>query len=241
MAGLTNLTVQGSSGNIVNQSHAYYANGQLETATDSVNPGLTASYSYDYLNRLTAASTSTWGLAWTYDDFGNRLTQSATAGSPPTSSLTYDTTNYTNRIVSSGYTYDAKGNLTTQPKAAQAPVTNPGFESGSVSPWTVLGGATATVESGVVHSRTYSLSVSGPSTGAGVYQDITGLTPGQEYVASAWVQVTSGAQGLLYLDDTTGNPLGSSLTTGVWQYLSLAYTVDSTGAIRIHLWASERS
>jgi len=64
---------------------------------------------------LTAATTSSWGLAWTYDDFGNRLTQSATAGSPPTSSLTYDTTNYTNRIVTSGYTYDNNGNLTAFP------------------------------------------------------------------------------------------------------------------------------
>jgi RHS repeat-associated protein len=114
---MTNLTVQtqGSSSYIVNQSYAYYANGQVETATDSVSAGLTANYSYDYLNRLTAASTSTWGLAWTYDDFGNRLTQSATAGSPPTSSLTYDTTNYTNRITTSGYTYDANGNLTAFP------------------------------------------------------------------------------------------------------------------------------
>jgi uncharacterized protein RhaS with RHS repeats len=90
---MTNLTVQtqGSSSYIVNQSYAYSAGGQVQTATDSVNSGLTASYSYDYLNRLT---------------------QSATAGSPPTSSLTYDTTNYTNRITTSGYTYDANGNLT---------------------------------------------------------------------------------------------------------------------------------
>jgi RHS repeat-associated protein len=114
---MTNLTVQtqGSNNYIVNQGYAYYPNGQLQTSTDSVSPALTATYSYDYLNRLSNATTSSWGLAWTYDDFGNRLTQSATAGSPPTSSLTYDTTNYTNRITASGYTYDNNGNLTAFP------------------------------------------------------------------------------------------------------------------------------
>ena len=114
---MTNLTVQtqGSNNYIVNQGYAYYPNGQLQTSTDAVSPALTATYSYDYLNRLSNATTSSWGLAWTYDDFGNRLTQSATAGSPPTSSLTYDTTNYTNRITASGYTYDNNGNLTAFP------------------------------------------------------------------------------------------------------------------------------
>jgi RHS repeat-associated protein len=119
-------------------------------------------------------------------------------------------------------------------------VSNAGFESGSVSPWTVLGSATAAVTTAVAHSGNDSLSVTGPSGGAGVYQDITGLTPGQSYVASVWAEVSNGSLGYLYLDDTAGGNVlvvGGALAGG-WQYLSAAYTADSTGAVRVHLWSN---
>jgi RHS repeat-associated protein len=223
----------------LNMQYSYNSNGQATTVSDNVNPGqAVTSYTYDTLDRLNSATTPNWTLSWAYDQFGNRTTQSGSAASgqptPPASSLSY---NASNQIVNSGYSYDANGNLTSLPAQVQIPVSNPGFESGNVSAWTVWGSATASAVTTVFHSGLYSLSLSGPTTGAGVYQDITGLAPGQQYVASVWVQVASGfAQ--LYLDDTTGNPVTvSSSTTGLWQYLSLAYTADSTGAIRIHLWS----
>ncbi|HEX2713854.1 MAG TPA: hypothetical protein VHM88_16795, partial [Candidatus Acidoferrales bacterium] len=52
-----------------------------------------------------------WGLAETYDRYGNRPTQTVTAGNGPPSSVTIDPN--TNRI--SGFTYDANGNLTGEP------------------------------------------------------------------------------------------------------------------------------
>jgi RHS repeat-associated protein len=110
---MTGLTVQSAGNSVVNQNYTYNPAGQLTTATDNVSPTLSASYGYDYLGRLTTASTSNWGLQWSYDDFGNRLTQSATAGSPPTSSLSYDVTS--NRITAGGYSYDNNGNLTAFP------------------------------------------------------------------------------------------------------------------------------
>jgi RHS repeat-associated protein len=113
---MTGLTVQNAGNSVVNQNYVYNPAGQLTTATDNVSPTLTASYGYDYLGRLTTASTSNWGLQWSYDDFGNRLTQSATAGSPPTSSLSYDVTS--NRITAGGYSYDNNGNLTAFPGPA---------------------------------------------------------------------------------------------------------------------------
>ena len=74
-------------------------------------------YAYDELERLIRASTTnnaSWGLSFSYDGFGNRLAQSVTQGSGPVSSLLVDA--LTNRISSSGYSYDANGNMTAMPK-----------------------------------------------------------------------------------------------------------------------------
>jgi RHS repeat-associated protein len=67
-------------------------------------------YTYDDFHRLATAQTagSHWGLSFTYDRYGNRLTQSAIKGAPPTSGMTYD--QVTNRTT--GWTYDAAGNVT---------------------------------------------------------------------------------------------------------------------------------
>jgi len=89
-------------------------NGQITSQQDAIS-GVTVNYSYDPLGELTAASTAgpDWGLAFTYDGFGNRTTQSVTKGSGPTVSLSINPAN--NRINSTGYTYDSNGNLTAMP------------------------------------------------------------------------------------------------------------------------------
>ena len=79
--------------------------------------GEDVTYAYDELERLISAATtnnSTWGLSFGYDGFGNRLAQSVTQGSGPVSSLLVD--GNTNRISSSGYSYDSNGNMTLMPK-----------------------------------------------------------------------------------------------------------------------------
>jgi RHS repeat-associated protein len=91
-------------------------NGQIQCITDSVDSGRTASYSYDALYRLTAATTNgstnypKWGLSMTYDRYGNRLSQSQTFDAPPANSVSVDAA--TNRITGSPYAYDANGNMT---------------------------------------------------------------------------------------------------------------------------------
>lgn len=81
--------------------------------------GRTVNYTFDSLNRLTAASTSgstnyaAWGLSWTYDRYGNRTAQTATAGSPPANSTPVNTaTNQVTGMAGYTFTYDANGNLT---------------------------------------------------------------------------------------------------------------------------------
>ena len=92
-------------------------NGQISKITDLVDNGRTVDYSYDPLGRLQTAVTvgsstyAQWGLAWSYDRYGNRAAQNVTAGSAPAPQLTISQT--TNRITSAGYSYDASGNMTT--------------------------------------------------------------------------------------------------------------------------------
>ena len=74
-------------------------------------------YAYDELERLISASTTAgtnWGLSWSFDGFGNRLSQTVTQGSGP-SGVTLVNGN-TNRISSAGYAYGSKGNMTQMPK-----------------------------------------------------------------------------------------------------------------------------
>jgi YD repeat-containing protein len=59
------------------------------------------------LNRLASARSSTTGLSWSYDAFGNRKQQTATEGSAPQPEVTFSTG--TNRM--DGYCHDANGNV----------------------------------------------------------------------------------------------------------------------------------
>lgn len=98
-------------------------NGQIQAVHYFIQPGVedqtkSEIFAYDPWYRLTAAQTvnvnaatpGTWSLQWTYDRFGNRLSQtllggSVTIGQPQ---LTIDQS--TNRIT--GFNYDNAGNLT---------------------------------------------------------------------------------------------------------------------------------
>jgi RHS repeat-associated protein len=90
-------------------------NGQIQCIDDVVDAGRTAKYTYDAWNRLLTASTAgstnypAWGLSWSYDRYGNRLSQAVTAGTAPSNTVTASVT--TNRLASP-YTYDASGNMT---------------------------------------------------------------------------------------------------------------------------------
>jgi RHS repeat-associated protein len=72
------------------------------------------SYTYDMLNRLSTMSDSATnqtckGLSWVYDAWGNRTAQNVTSG---TCVAPQTPVNTNNQLSTSGYTYDAAGNLT---------------------------------------------------------------------------------------------------------------------------------
>lgn len=93
-------------------------NGQITSITDSVASGRTVNYTYDSLNRLTSAVTTgstsypKWGLSWTYDRYGNRTSQTVTAGSGYNNAVTVDpATNRVTAMAGINFIYDASGNL----------------------------------------------------------------------------------------------------------------------------------
>jgi hypothetical protein len=75
-------------------------------------------------------------------------------------------------------------------------------------------------------------------------ENVTSLIPGQNYLASAWVKLSSGQPGtaLLYADDTTGgNACNSSVITPAaeWQQVSCLYTATGNQSTNIHLVENE--
>lgn len=93
-------------------------NGQIQSITDARGPAFSTSYSYDLLDRLQQAQTNdltaanTWKLAWTYDRYGNRLSQTLTGGTMSVGQPQLTVDSVTNRVNSSGFIYDSNGNLT---------------------------------------------------------------------------------------------------------------------------------
>src|SRR5258708_2344103 len=92
----------------LNYNYGTQNNGQIQSITDTKDSTKPTTYTYDAWARLKTASNAQWGLSWVYDRFGNRTTQTVTAGSGPPNALTIDKN--TNRIVGAGY--DAAGNMT---------------------------------------------------------------------------------------------------------------------------------
>jgi RHS repeat-associated protein len=87
--------------------------GRVLSRTDAIQPEHTASYSYDSVYRLAAVasgdSTTSWGIAWTFDVWGNRVAQ--TPLGIVASNIGSQTMGYTNNRNNSN-TYDSAGNQT---------------------------------------------------------------------------------------------------------------------------------
>jgi RHS repeat-associated protein len=81
---------------------------QVLNACDDI-IGQCTTYGYDDFNRLKSSSSpAPLGFSYAYDRYGNRWSQTATAGSGPQPQFTFNAAN--NQI--SGFTYDAAGNMT---------------------------------------------------------------------------------------------------------------------------------
>jgi RHS repeat-associated protein len=98
-------------------------NGSVQCVTDNVDSGRSVGYGYDPLQRMNAAKTCgssafpQWGLAESYDRFGNRWSQTVTAGTAPQPQLSFGISGMDSSTTNQplGYTYDSSGNMTMDP------------------------------------------------------------------------------------------------------------------------------
>ncbi len=99
---------------------------QIIGVADVVSPGRSLTYSYDALGRLSSASSQgsaeypQWSLAWSYDRYGNRLTQTCSSGNCGALTQALGVDAATNRLSDLGFAYDAAGNLTAFPGTSMA-------------------------------------------------------------------------------------------------------------------------
>lgn len=100
-----NALTSGADGALYRVRVTYAPNGDVIGAHDSVMGPWT--YVYDDLNRLKAAYQPGQGLVFSYDRYGNRWTQTVTAGSGGQPNISY--TANSNRV--SGVSYDAAGDV----------------------------------------------------------------------------------------------------------------------------------
>jgi RHS repeat-associated protein len=106
-------------------------NGQIQCIADTVSSGRTASYTFDFLGRLSTAVTNgstsypQWGVSETYDRYGNRWSQTVTAGTGPPSSISFSNTGGALTNHPDGWCFDASGNLLA--KSGNCPPPAPNF------------------------------------------------------------------------------------------------------------------
>jgi RHS repeat-associated protein len=119
----------GAGSDVLNLSYDYTMgvpgnNGQIQAVHYYTSPGVEDTtkseyFTYDNWSRLSAAQTGTvnstpgtWSLVWGYDRLSNRLSQTLTGGNVSIGQPQFVVDQNTNRITTSGYTYDAAGNMT---------------------------------------------------------------------------------------------------------------------------------
>jgi RHS repeat-associated protein len=89
-----------------------WSGARVASSTDTaMGQGMTYGYDeFDRLNSSTVTSGTTQNFSYVYDRYGNRLQQNVTAGTGPAPVYSINTSN--NQITSSGFVYDAAGNVT---------------------------------------------------------------------------------------------------------------------------------
>lgn len=111
------------------------------------------------------------------------------------------------------------------PKPTPVPVNlvqNPGFETGSLSPWTSWGGTTITVTAQNPNSGSASLRITG--SGGAAEQVISNLYPGTQYQLKGYVKADSGQSVLLGVKEYGGSESSVALSGSTYTLGTLNFT-----------------
>ncbi len=110
-------------------------------------------------------------------------------------------------------------------------LTNAGFESGSLSPWTCQSGGS--VVSSPVHSGGHALQIAPSASSTGECDQTVTLAPNHSYTLTAWVQGPYAYVGV------SGGAGASTWSNGTsWNQLSVPFTTGSSGTVTVfvHGW-----
>ncbi|QHW31408.1 cellulase family glycosylhydrolase [Paenibacillus rhizovicinus] len=114
------------------------------------------------------------------------------------------------------------------------PLQNPGFETGTLSPWTNSNNASVVTTN--VHSGTKALNLG--ISNSGVEQELTGLSPGTSYTVSAWVK-NAAAGDLVYLGvkNFGSTDIVATTTSAAYTQLTITFTTGSANtSATIYVW-----
>jgi beta-glucanase (GH16 family) len=105
-------------------------------------------------------------------------------------------------------------------------MTNGGFETGTISPWTSWGG-TVTAVTGNARTGSYSIKETGAECSA--EQIVTGLSPNTTYIFSGWGKVSAQGQSVtIGVKNYGGSSVGTPITTTAYSQGSVSFTTGST-------------
>jgi hypothetical protein len=107
-------------------------------------------------------------------------------------------------------------------------LTNAGFETGALTPWTCTGGST--VVSTPVHSGSHSLQVTPTAGSTGECDQTVTLSPNKSYTLNAWVQGP-----YAYIGVTGGASASTWSNSTSWNQLSVAFTTGSSGTVTVYV------
>ncbi|MFE2386913.1 carbohydrate binding domain-containing protein [Streptomyces misionensis] len=115
-------------------------------------------------------------------------------------------------------------------------LTNAGFESGGLGPWTCTGGST--LVSSPVHSGAHALQVTPDSGSTGECDQTVTLSPDHAYTLTGWVQGPYAYLGV------NGGATASTWSSGSsWNQLKVSFTTGSSGTVTVyvHGWYGQGS
>ncbi|MDI1462641.1 carbohydrate binding domain-containing protein [Catellatospora sp. KI3] len=127
-------------------------------------------------------------------------------------------------VASAAATVAAAVVMTASPASAANLLSNPGFESGSLSPWTCSAGL-GSVVSTPVHSGTKALQAAPSASDNAQCKQTVSVQPSTTYTATAWVR---GGGGYVYLGITGGTSTWNPNAASNWVQLSVSYTTGAS-------------